>query len=115
MFKKGHNPRGAGRKPNAKVKRNLSDDNTTGRINDKSRASNRNGFIDAFPITKNWDTSARHKQLDPELVDYYINNDLDVTELFDDLKTYIDRQAANREYAAKYNERKRKEQDGEGM
>ena len=46
-------------------------------------------------MTKKWDTSYRGKILDPELVDYYINNDLDVTELIDDLKEYVTREEEN--------------------
>ena len=84
MFKKGHKSKG-GRKAGSEVRRNLTSDNTTGRKN----KTNKNATIDKFPITKKWDTSYRGKILDPELVDYYINNDLDVTELIDDLKEYV--------------------------
>jgi hypothetical protein len=89
MFKKGHKgyngPRsGSGRKK--PIRRNLTENNTTGRENLSNK--NKNQAIDKFPITKKWDTSSRYKQLDPELVDYYIYNDLDVTELFEGLKNY---------------------------
>ena len=86
-FKKGHSgykgPRSGRKKP---PRRNLTSDNTTGR---EEMGYKKDNAIDKFPTTKKWDTSARYKQLDPELVDYYINNDMDVTELFDDLKEYV--------------------------
>ena len=85
----GHKGHGGGRKPNGKVRRNLTDENTTGKEHsNKARGANKNGTIDKFPVHKKWDTSSRKKMLDPELVDYYIYNDLDVTELIDDLKEY---------------------------
>jgi arylsulfatase A-like enzyme len=88
MFKKGHEHKG-GRPKGKKPRRNLTDDNTTGKHHSsKARGANKNGIVDKFPITKKWDTSSRYKQLDPELVDYYIYNDLDVTELFEGLKNY---------------------------
>ena len=85
MFKKGHKGVGGRKKSDTPVRRNLTNDNTTGK-----KTNNKNGTIDKFPITKKWDTSYRGKVLDPELVDYYINNDLDVTELIDDLKEYAE-------------------------
>ena len=75
---------GGGRKKGKQTRRNLTDNHTTGK-----GTNNKNGTIDKFQITKKWDTSYRGKVLDPELVDYYINNDLDVTELIDDLKEYV--------------------------
>ena len=89
MFKKGHkgyNYKGSGSGRKKPIRRNLTGDNTTGRENLTNK--NKNSAIDKFPITKEWDTSSRFKQLDPELVDYYIYNDLDVTELIDDLREY---------------------------
>ncbi len=91
MFKKGHNGMGGGRKKGKQVKRNLTDNHTTG----KNSSKNKTATIDKFPITKKWDTSYRGKILDPELVDYYINNDLDVTELIDDLKEYVTEEEEN--------------------
>ena len=89
MFKKGHNTRGAGRKKNVNVRRNLTDNNTTGREEKrKEKRQNKNNAIDKFPINKEWDTTSRWKTLDPELVDYYIYNDLDVTELLDNVREY---------------------------
>ena len=87
MFKKGHKGVGGRKKSNTPPRRNLTNDNTTGKENNKA---NKHATIDKFPITKKWDTSYRGKVLDPELVDYYINNDLDVTELIDDLKEYVE-------------------------
>ena len=112
MFEKGHSGHGGGRKPGNKVRRNLTDDNTTGKeYSAKRRGANKNGTIDKFPITKKWDTSSRYKQLDPELVDYYIMNDLDVTELFDDLKEYRTEEelrAVKYKHANKHYKKKRK-------
>lgn len=109
-FKKGHNHRG-GRPKGKMVRRNLTDNNTTGKeYSNRSRGANKNGTIDKFPITKKWDTSSRYKQLDPELVDYYIYNDLDVTELFDDLKEYRTEEEYNemkREWSKKHYENKK--------
>lgn len=93
-FKKGHNSRG-GRPKGKEVRRNLTDNNTTGKEYKREGNKNKNGTIDKFPVTKKWDTSYRGKVLDPELVDYYINNDLDVTELIDDLKEYVTREEEN--------------------
>ena len=69
-FKKGHTYGGNGgrKRKRSTLRRNLTDDNTTGR----DTGNKKNQAIDKFPITKEWDTSARYKQLDPELVDYYI-------------------------------------------
>ena len=93
-FKKGHNGMGGGRKKGKQNRRNLTDNHTTGK-----GTNNKNGTIDKFQMTKKWDTSYRGKVLDPELVDYYINNDLDVTELIDDLKEYnYDHAEYNREW-----------------
>jgi hypothetical protein len=39
---------------------------------------------------KQWDKGTSRKVLDPELVDYYINNDLPLDELFDSLDTKWD-------------------------
>jgi hypothetical protein len=103
-FKKGHPGynKGGYRKKKSTPRRNLSSDNTTGR---ETMGYKQDNAIDKFPITKEWDTSSRYKQLDPELVDYYINNDLDVTELFDNLKSYRTEEeirSKNKKYARKY-------------
>ena len=81
MSRKGNvgNPNG---RPKGKVKnRNVKSDGSTGR-------KYKSGVIDKFSITKEWDTTFRGKTLDPELVDYYINNDLDLTELYDKMRDY---------------------------
>jgi hypothetical protein len=61
MFKKGHKSRG-GRPEGTKVRRNLTDENTTGKEHSsKARGANKNGTIDKFPVHKKWDTSYRKK------------------------------------------------------
>jgi hypothetical protein len=91
MFKKGHNHKG-GRPKGKKPRRNLTDDNTTGKHHSsKARGANKNGIVDKFPVTKRWDTTFRGKTLDAELVDYYIMNDLPLDDLFDDIKEYKDK------------------------
>ena len=44
--------------------------------------------LDVYRNHHVWDTTKGRRTLDPERVDYYINNDLDLNELYDDLKLY---------------------------
>ena len=49
----------------------------------KSRQS-----LDVYRNHHQWDTIRSKRTLDPERVDYYINNDLDLNELYDNMKLY---------------------------
>ena len=61
----------------------------------------KNVRLDIYRNHHRWDTTRVKRTLDPELVDYYINNDLDLSELYDDMKLYD--YASNR---AKYKRKK---------
>ena len=51
----------------------------------KSKSKNRQR-LDIYRNHHVWDTTKGRRTLDPERVDYYINNDLDLNELYDDMK-----------------------------
>lgn len=51
-------------------------------------AKKKNQSLDIYRNHHRWDTTRIKRTLDPEQVDYYINNDLDLNELYDDLKLY---------------------------
>ncbi len=55
----------------------------------EKKPTNRNRQrLDIYRNHHVWDTTKGRRTLDPERVDYYINNDLDLNELYDDLKLY---------------------------
>ena len=61
----------------------------------------KNVSLDIYRNHHRWDTTKSKRTLDPELVDYYIHNDLDLNELYDDMKLY--------DYEGSWSKHKRKE------
>lgn len=55
---------------------------------EKKPTNRRKDRLDIYRNHHVWDTTKGRRTLDPERVDYYINNDLDLNELYDDLKLY---------------------------
>lgn len=55
---------------------------------EKKPANRSKQRLDIYRNHHVWDTTKGRRTLDPERVDYYINNDLDLNELYDDLKLY---------------------------
>lgn len=54
----------------------------------KKKEQKRNSSLDIYRNHHQWDTTRMKRTLDSELVDYYINNDLDINELYDNMKLY---------------------------
>ena len=54
----------------------------------KPGTKNKNSSLDVHRNHHEWERSSLKKTLDPEQVDYYLYNDLDITELYDELKLY---------------------------
>lgn len=55
---------------------------------EKKPINKRRDRLDIYRNHHVWDTTKGRRTLDPERVDYYINNDLDLNELYDDMKLY---------------------------
>ena len=55
---------------------------------ERKPTNKRKDRLDIYRNHHVWDTTKGRRTLDPERVDYYINNDLDLNELYDDLKLY---------------------------
>ena len=53
----------------------------------KKHAKNHNS-LDTYSTKREWDTTQGKKLLDPQIVDYYLYNDLDITEYYDSIKLY---------------------------
>ena len=51
-----------------------------------NKTSKPNNSLDVYKNHHQWDTTTSRRMLDPSKVDYYINNDLDLNELYDELK-----------------------------
>ena len=67
--------------------------------------------LDIYKGGKEWDKSPSRRTLDQAEVDHYIYNDLDINELYDDLKLYDyswkDGSSQKREYMKEYQKKKR--------
>ena len=75
-FEKGHKGYG-GRKAGSKSRRKYNE-----------RPKNTKQTIDRYFGIKEWEKSTSKKILDQDKVDYYINNDLPLDELYDEMKLY---------------------------
>ena len=53
-----------------------------------NRKNKKNQSLDIYRNHHQWDTTRVKRTLDPERVDYYIHNDLDLNELYDSMKLY---------------------------
>ncbi len=53
-----------------------------------NRKNKSNQSLDIYRNHHQWDTTRVKRTLDPERVDYYIHNDLDLNELYDSMKLY---------------------------
>ncbi len=53
-----------------------------------NRKNKSNQSLDIYRNHHQWDTTRIKRTLDPERVDYYIHNDLDLNELYDSMKLY---------------------------
>ncbi len=53
-----------------------------------NRKSKPNNCLDVYRNHHQWDTTKSKRTLDQTEVDYYINNDLDLNELYDNMKLY---------------------------
>lgn len=95
-FQKGHNsfPKGKEKKPRPK--------NT--RPSDSIKENH--NVLDIYKGSKEWEKSPSRQTLNQEEVDYYIYNNLDLNELYDELKLYDYRwkegSPAKKEYMKEY-------------
>jgi len=79
-FEKGHKPYKGGGRPKGSKNRG------------RNVQSQKNSSLDVYRscLRKDWEKQALKRTLDPAEVDYYLYNDLDVTELYDNI-TYYDK------------------------
>ena len=70
--------------------------------------------LDIHKSPKQWKKSSLKSSLDQDKVDYYLYNDLDITELYDEMKLY-DYGWKNNRRTYNLNSEAKKRKDGEGM